>query len=52
MYKSIIWKNSVKEELFIKDVISTIKNLDVLNLLDIPLLEKAVNDFAKNIDNI
>ena len=49
--KSTIQKNSV-EELFVKNIISAIKNLDVLNLLDIPSLEKAVNEFAKNVDNV
>ena len=49
--KSTIQKNSV-EELFVKNIISAIKNLDVLNLLDIPSLEKAVNNFVKNVDNV
>jgi len=52
MHKSTIQKNSIEEELFVKDIISAIKNLDVLNLLDIPSLEKAVNNFAKNVDNV
>ena len=52
IYKSTIGKNSIKEESFIKDIISIIKNLDVLNLSDIPLLEEIINDFAKNMDNV
>ena len=52
IYKSTIRKNSIEEESFAKDVISAIKNLDISNLLDIPLLEEAVNDFAKNMDNM
>jgi len=50
-HKSTIQKNSVEEELFIKDIISAIKNLNISNLSDILLLEKAVNNFAKNMDN-
>ena len=51
-YKRTIGKDSIEEELFIKDVISSTKNLDILNLLDIPSLEKAINNLAKDIDNI
>ena len=51
MCKRTINKGSIEEELFIKDIISSTKNLDILNLLDIPLLEKAINDLAKDIDN-
>ena len=52
MYKKTIIKNSIKEKSFIKDVIVSIRSLDVENLLDIPALEKAVNKLAKNIDNV
>jgi len=50
-HKSTIQKNSIEEEQFVNDTISAIKNLDILNLLDILLLEKAVSDFVKNVDN-
>jgi len=49
--KSTIQKNNIEEKQFVNDTISAIKNLDVSNLLDILLLEKAVNDSSKNIDN-
>jgi len=52
MCKRTIGKDSVEEESFIKDIISSTKNLDVSKLLDIPLLEKAINNLAKNIDNV
>ena len=51
MCKKTIGKDSIEEELFVKNIISTIKNFDILNLSEIPSLEKAVNDFAKNVDN-
>jgi len=51
MCKRTISKDSGEDESFIKDVISSTKNLDVLKLLDIPSLEKAVNNLAKDIDN-
>lgn len=51
MCKITIRKNSIEEESFIKDIISSIKILDISNLLDIPSLEKVVNNFAKNMDN-
>ena len=50
--KSTIQKNSIEEEQFVNDTISTIKNLDIANLLDILSLEKAVNDFTKNVDDV
>jgi len=49
--KSTIQKNKIEEKQFVNDTISAIKNLDVSNLLDILLLEKAINDSSKNIDN-
>ena len=49
--KSTIWKNSVKEEQFVKDTISVIKNLNISNLLDIRLLEYTVNDFVKKVND-
>ena len=51
MCKSTIQKNSIEEELLFKDVISFIKILNISNLLDISLLKKVVNDFAKNMNN-
>jgi len=50
--KNTIQKNSIEEEQFVNDTISTIKNLDITNLLDILSLEKAVNDFTKNVDDV
>jgi len=41
-------KNSEEEALFIKDVSSVIKNLEVFNLSDIDKLEDIVNIFASN----
>ena len=49
--KRAIGKNSVEEELFIKVVISSIKNLDISNLLDISSLDNTINNLAKGIDN-
>ena len=51
MCKSTIQKNSIEEELLFKDIISSIKILNISNLLDISLLKKVVNDFAKNMNN-
>ena len=48
--KRTIIKDSV-EEVFIKDVTAFIRSLDTSNLSDIPMLEKAVNDLANNIDS-
>jgi len=48
--KRSIIKDSEEEELFIKDSIAFIRNLDMSNLLDIPYLEKTVDDFANIID--
>jgi len=50
--KNTIQKNSVEEEQFVNNTISAIKNLNILNLLDILLLEKAVNNFAKNVNDV
>ena len=50
--KNTIWKDSTKEAQFVKNTINVIKNLNVLNLLDIYMLENIVNNFTKNIDNI
>ena len=50
-HKRTIIKNSIEEELFIKDITDSIKSLDMLNLSDIPSLEKAINNLAKDIDN-
>jgi len=44
--KFSITKNSKEEVLFIKDVLSIIKNLDISNLSDIDKLEDIVNTFA------
>jgi len=52
LHKRTIKKNSKEEELFIKEVIILLKNLDTSNILDIPNLERVVNDFANIIDNI
>ena len=46
-----IIKDNIEEESFIRDVITSIRSLDTLNLLDIPTLKKAVNDLANDVDN-
>jgi len=51
MHKKSIRKDSNEEEIFVKDIISAIKKLDILNLFKIPILEKAVNNFTKRVDN-
>ena len=51
-YKKSIRINSKEEEIFVKDIISVIKKLDASNLSEIPTLEKAVNDFTKDVDNV
>ena len=50
--KRAISKDSVEEELFIKVVINSIKNLNISNLLDISSLDNTINNLAKGIDNI
>ena len=37
--------------MFIKEVIASLKNLGMSNVLDIPNLERVVNDFANIINN-
>ena len=49
--KKTITKNSNEKELFIKEVIASFTNLDTSNILDMPKLERVVNDFANIIDN-
>ena len=44
-------KNSEEEALFIKDVSSIIKNLDISNLSDINKLEDMVNTLASNTEH-
>ena len=51
IYKKSIRKDSDEEEIFVKDIISTIKKLDISNLSEISTLEKAINNFAKGMDN-
>ena len=50
MHKRAIIKDSTEEELFIRDITISIRSLDTSNLSDIPVLEKAVNNFANNVD--
>ena len=50
--KQSIIKDSKKEELFIKDIIASIRNLNTSNLSDIHYLEKTIDDFANIIDII
>jgi len=50
-HKRTIKKNSEEKELFIKEVIASLKNLDISNILDILNLERVVNDFANIVDN-
>jgi len=49
--KELSKKNSKEKESFIKEVIVSLKNLDTSNILDIPNLERVVNDFANIVDN-
>ena len=37
--------------MFIKEVIASFKNLNMSNILDIPNLERVVNNFANIVDN-
>jgi len=46
-----IAKNSEEETLFIKDIFSLIRNLDVSNLPDIDRLENIVNSLTSNIEH-
>ena len=50
--KFSIAKNSEEEMVFIKDVITFIKSLDVSNLSDINRLENIVNTFAFHIEYV
>ena len=52
LIKFSIAKNSEEEALFIKDILSIIKNLDVSNLSDINNLEDIVNIFVLNTEHI
>jgi len=49
--KRTIIKDSKEKESFFKEVIASFKNINTSNLLDIPYLEKIVNDFANIVDN-
>jgi len=49
--KKTITKNSEEEYKFIKEVITAFSKLDMLNVSDIPKLEKVVSDFANIIDH-
>jgi len=49
--KRTIIKDSEGEELFVKEVITSFKNIDTSNLLNIPHLEKIVNNFANIVNN-
>ena len=48
--KRSIIKDSKEKEQFIKDVIISIRNLDMTNLSDIPHLGKTVDNFANIVD--
>ena len=50
--KRTIIKDNKEEELFIKEVIISFKNIAISNLSDIPYLEKVVNNFANIVDNV
>jgi len=52
MHKKFIRKDSDKEEIFVKDIISAIKKLNISNLSKIPVLEKAINNFVKEVNNV
>jgi len=49
--KFSITKNSEEKALFIKDVSSIIKNLDISNLSDIDKLEDVINILASNTEH-
>jgi len=51
MSKFSITKNSEEEDLFIKDISSVIKNLNISNLSVIDKLENIVNILASNIEH-
>jgi len=50
--KRSIIKDSEEKELFIKDLITSIRNLNISNLLDILYLKKTVDDFANIMDKV
>ena len=52
MCKKSIRKDSNEEEIFVKDIISTIKKLNISNLSKILTLEKTIDNFAKDVDNV
>jgi len=52
MCKKSIRKDRDEEEIFVKDIISVIKKLDISNISEISILEEAVNNFAKGMDNV
>ena len=51
-FKFSIAKNSKEEIVFIKDVITSIKSLDISNLSNINRLENVVNTFASHIERM
>jgi len=48
--KRLIIKDSKEEEQFIKNIITSIRNLNTTNLLDISHLKKTMNNFANIVD--
>jgi len=50
--KRSIIKDSKEKEQFIKDIITSIRNLDMSNLSDIPHLENTIDNFANIIDKV
>jgi len=51
LHKKLSKKNNKEEESFIKEVIASLKNSDMSNILNIPNLERVVNDFANIVYN-
>ena len=50
IHKRTIIKNSNEEDLLIKKVITSFIKLDILNISDIPKLEKVITDFDNIVD--
>ena len=50
-HKRTITKNSEEEDAFINEVIASFSKLNMLNISNIPKLEKVISDFANIIDH-
>jgi len=49
LFKFFITKNSKEEKKFIKDVLLTIKSIDILDLSDISKIEDVTNSFVSKV---